>query len=163
MERTTVDKMGAGHTDIAPVPDRTTENNVAALNILTPEELAERSKRSKSAGGRRGRRRSEDTVRSIEAYKAKLLPAELGDSADVELEPGETKARVREHLKLAAAELDRALEFRQIKDPTRLHFRLVTPEECAARPKGGRRSKNPQSAPASAQPQASMPVEDHAA
>ncbi len=133
------------------------------INTVTADELAQRGKQPTRPGGRRGRRRSDATLRSIEACKAGLLAVELGASADVNLEPGETKAQVREHLKLAAAELDRALEFRQVKDPTRLHFRLVTPEEYAAKPKGGRRSKTPQSAPASAQPQLPMPVEDHAA
>ena len=39
--------------------------------------------------------------------------------------------------------MNQALEFRPIKDKTRIHFRVITPEEKAAKPKrGGRPRKN---------------------
>jgi hypothetical protein len=52
---------------------------------------------------------------------------------------------VRQNLKVAAQELGVAFEFRPIKDKSRIHFRVLTTEEAAARPKrGGRPRKNAQ-------------------
>ena len=49
---------------------------------------------------------------------------------------------IRQNLKAAAGELGLTLDFRRIKDPMRIHFRVITPEEHAARPqRGGRRRK----------------------
>ncbi|HSH83354.1 MAG TPA: hypothetical protein VLA19_32885 [Herpetosiphonaceae bacterium] len=46
---------------------------------------------------------------------------------------------MRENLKAAAQELTLALDFRPIADPSRLHFRVITVEEQAAKPgRGGR-------------------------
>ncbi len=52
---------------------------------------------------------------------------------------------VRQNLQAAAQELGLALDFRPVKDPTRLRFRLIRPEERAPRPnRGGQpRSQEP--------------------
>jgi hypothetical protein len=50
---------------------------------------------------------------------------------------------VRQDLKVAAAALNLALDFRPMKNPTRLHFRFITPEDYAAKPtRGGRPRTN---------------------
>ena len=111
---------------------------MAELHILTPEQVAERE-HPKASGGR-GRRRSEARARIIEDYKAALQEAQPGYGADVRLAEGEEKRVVRQNLKVAADELQLALDFRPIRDPRRMHFRVITPEERAVRPKrrGGR-------------------------
>ena len=86
-----------------------------------------------------GRRRSPERTRIIEAYKAALQDAQPGYGADVHLEEGDDKRTVRQNLKAAAEELNVALDFRPIRDPNRIHFRVITPEEQAARPKCGGR------------------------
>jgi hypothetical protein len=116
---------------------------MAEIVLLRPDQLAERERPK----GRLGRRRSEERTRIIETYKDMMREAEPGYGADVLLEPGESKRVVRQNLKAAALELEKVLEFRPIKDPVRMHFRVVTPEEKAARPRrGGRPRKNPQPA-----------------
>ena len=121
---------------------------MAEIRILSPEELAEREHKPKGRS-RSGRRRSEERTRIIEEYKAVLRNAEPGYGGDVFLGPDEDKRMVRHNLKAAAEELHQALEFRPIKDKTRIHFRVITPEEKAAKPKrGGRPRKNPAEAPA---------------
>ncbi len=58
---------------------------------------------------------------------------------------------VRQNLNAAAQELNVALDFRPIKDKSRIHFRFITPEDKAARPKrGGRPRKNGQEVSAEA-------------
>ena len=134
------------------------------ITILTPEELAERDQRPQREGGRAGRPRSEERTRIIEEYKALLRDAPVGFGGDVELAPGEEKRIVRDNLKAAAAELDLALEFRPRKDRTQIQFRVITPEEYAAKPKrGGRPRKHPQPAPVLVLPDASPVWEDRAA
>jgi hypothetical protein len=72
-----------------------------------------------------------------------MQAAQPGFGADVFLTTDETKRLVRQNLKAAAAELNLALDFRPMKNPTRLHFRFITPEDYAAKPKrGGRPRKN---------------------
>jgi hypothetical protein len=115
---------------------------MAEIVILTPDELVAREQKPKGTK-RSGRRRSEERTRIIEAYKEKLQDAEPGYGGDVILEEGEDKRVVRQNLKVAADELNKSLEFRPIKDKTRIHFRLITAEEKAAKPKrGGRPRKN---------------------
>ena len=54
----------------------------------------------------------------------------------------EDKRIVRQNLKAAADELGIALDFKPIKDRGRIHFRVITPAEKAARPpRGGRPRK----------------------
>ncbi|WP_026369752.1 hypothetical protein [Kallotenue papyrolyticum] len=110
------------------------------VHIYTPEELAEREKKPR---GRSGRRRSEERVRAIEFFKAQLQGAQPGYGGEVLLEEGEEKRTVRQNLKIAAQELGLALAFRPIKDRSRIQFRVITPEEAAARPRrrGGRPPK----------------------
>ncbi len=116
---------------------------MAEIQILTPEELAEREQKPKGRS-RSGRRRSEERTRIIEEYKLAMRDAEPGFGGDVTLGASEDKRMVRQNLKAAAQELSMALEFRPIKDKTRIHFRVITPEEKAAKPKrGGRPRKNP--------------------
>ena len=116
---------------------------MAEIRILTPEELAKREEKPK-VPGRSGRRRSEERTRIIERYKAAMRDAEPGYGGDVTLDEGEEKRIVRQNLKAAADELDKALEFRPIKDKSRIHFRVITQEEKAAKPRrGGRPRKNP--------------------
>ncbi len=114
---------------------------VAAITLLTPDQLAERSK--PKGKGRTGRHRSPERTQVIEAYKAMMQEAQPGFGADVVLTADETKRLVRQNLKAAAAELNLALDFRPMKNPTRLHFRFITPEDYAAKPKQcGRPRKN---------------------
>ncbi len=116
---------------------------MADIRILTPEELAQREQKPKGRS-RSGRRRSEERTRIIEEYKAIMRDAAPGYGGDVMLAPGEDKRMVRQNLKAAADELNKALEFRPIKDKSKIHFRVITQEEKAARPKrGGRPRKNP--------------------
>ncbi len=113
---------------------------MAILNILTPEELANREQ--KPAPRRTGRRRSAERTRAIEEFKAGLAQATPGYGADVLLSENEDKRIVRQNLKAAADELGMALDFRPIKVKNRIHFRIITPEEKAARPyRGGGRPK----------------------
>ena len=114
---------------------------MAAITLLTPDQLAERSK--PKGKGRTGRRRSPERTQVIEVYKAMMQEAQPGFGADVFLTADENKRLVRQNLKAAAAELHLALDFRPMKNPTRLHFRFITPEEHAAKPKrGGRPPKH---------------------
>lgn len=114
---------------------------MAEIRILTPQQLAEREQKPK---GRSGRRRSEERTRVIEEYKAQLRDVKPGFGADVDLGSDEEKRTVRQNLKAAAQELNIALEFRPIKDKSRIHFRVITPEAAAGKPKrGGRPRKNP--------------------
>lgn len=116
---------------------------MAEIRIVSPEEIAEREQKPKGRS-RSGRRRSEERTRVIEEYKAAMRNATPGFGGDVTLAPGEDKRMVRQNLKAAAEELGHALEFRPIKDKSRIHFRVITTEEKAARPKrGGRPRKNP--------------------
>ena len=115
---------------------------MATLNILTPEEIAAREQKSRSKGVGRGRRRSVERTRIIEGFKEVLQQAEPGSGADVLLEEDEHKRTVRTNLKDAAGELGLALEFHPFKDKRRMHFRVMTLEEKAARPyRGGGRPK----------------------
>ncbi len=111
---------------------------MAELTIVTPEELAEREQKLMSQG-RSGRRRSAERTRIIEEYKAAMQRAVPGYGADVLLADGEDKKQVRQNLKAAAAELNIALEFRPIKDKTRIYVRFITLDEHAAKPKRGGR------------------------
>jgi hypothetical protein len=116
---------------------------MAVISIVTPEELAEREQKPKGRN-RSGRRRSEERTRVIEEYKSAMRDAAPGFGGDVSLGANEDKRMVRQNLKAAAEELGHALEFRPIKDKARIHFRIITQEEKAARPKrGGRPRKNP--------------------
>ena len=116
---------------------------MAVIRILSPDELAEREQKPKGRS-RSGRRRSEERIRIIEEFKAQMRDAEPGYGGDVLLAEGEDKRMVRQNLKAAADELNQALEFRPIKDKSRIHFRVITHEEKAAKPKrGGRPRKNP--------------------
>ncbi len=73
------------------------------------------------------------------------LDTQPGYGADVALEANEDKRIVRQNLAAAAEDLGIALDFRPIKDKTRIHFRVITVEEKAARPRrgGGRPRKKP--------------------
>ncbi len=117
---------------------------MASIVILTPEVLQLRDQKS-SGTGRSGRRRSPERLRLIEEYKGILSGTEPGYGADVALEENEDKRIVRQNLAAAAEDLGIALDFRPIKDKTRIHFRVITVEEKAARPRrgGGRPRKNP--------------------
>ncbi len=118
---------------------------MATLNILTPEELASRDQKSRSKGVGRGRRRSAERTRIIEGFKEVLQQAKPGYGADVLLGEDEHKRMVRTNLKDAAGELGLALEFHPFKDKRRMHFRVITLEEKAARPyRGGGRPKKAQ-------------------
>jgi hypothetical protein len=113
---------------------------MAEIQLLTPEELQEREQKPK---GRSGRRRSEERTRIIEQYKEQLRDIKPGYGADVILAEGEDKRAVRQNLKSAAQELNLDFEFRPIKDKSKIHFRVITPEEAASKPKrGGRPRKN---------------------
>ncbi len=117
---------------------------MAEITLLTPEQIAEREQKP-NGQGRSGRRRSPARTRIIEAYKAAMAEGQPGYGADVLLAEDEDKRVVRQNLKAAAAELDVALDFWPIKDKRRIHFRFVTLEEKAARPKrGGRPRKHAQ-------------------
>ncbi len=115
---------------------------MATLNILTPEEIAAGEQKSRSKGVGRGRKRSLKRSRIIEGFKEVLQQAKPGYGADVLLGEGEHKRTVRTNLKDAAGELGLALEFHPFKDKRRMHFRVMTLEEKAARPyRGGGRPK----------------------
>jgi hypothetical protein len=107
---------------------------MADIRIVTPEELTERERKPRT---RPGRQRSPERTRAIEAFKASLQDVEPGFGADVFLQEGEDKRKVRQNLKAAADELNLALDFRPVKDATRMHFRVITPEEHAAKPRRG--------------------------
>lgn len=111
---------------------------MADIQILTPEQLEEREKKPK---GRSGRRRSEERTRIIEEYKNALSGVEPGYGGDVMLLESEEKRNVRQNLKAAAQELNIALEFRPIKDKSRIHFRVITQEEASKRPRRGGRPR----------------------
>ncbi len=113
---------------------------MAEITLLTPEQVAEREQKPKGHG-RSGRRRSPARTRIIEEYKAVMQDVAPGYGADVLLAEDEDKRFVRQNLKAAADELNVALEFRPIKDKRRIHFRFITPEEKAARPKRGGRPR----------------------
>ena len=110
---------------------------MAQLHHLTPAELAARAQQQ---GPRRRGRRPERT-RLLEAFKTVLQQAEPGYGGEVVLAAGENKRVVRPLLKVAAAALGYALDFRPTKDPTRIYFRVITPEERAAHPKPGGRPR----------------------
>ncbi len=113
---------------------------MAEIRILTPEQLEEREQKPK---GRSGRRRSDERTRIIEEYKIALRDVQPGFGGDVNLGEDEEKRTVRQNLKAAAQELNMALEFRPIKDKSRIHFRVITTEQAEAKPKrGGRPRKN---------------------
>ena len=111
---------------------------MADIHILTPQELQEREHKTKN---RVGRQRSPERTRIIKEYKAALRDVQPGYGADVRLAEGEQKRDVRNNLKAAAQELNLIFDFRPIKDTSRLHFRVITPEEAAARPKRGGRPR----------------------
>ena len=111
------------------------------ITLLTPEQIAEREQKPKGHG-RSGRRRSPARTRIIEEYKVVMQDVAPGYGADVLLAEDEDKRFVRQNLKAAADELNVALEFRPIKDKRRIHFRFITPEERAAKPKRGGRPRN---------------------
>lgn len=125
---------------------------MAQITVLTPDVIQQRDQKS-SGTGRSGRRRSPERLRLIEEYRNILADTEPGYGADVALEEGEDKRIVRQNLASAAEELGIALDFRPIKDKTRIHLRVITPEQKAARPKrgGGRPRKNPDAAAGEAQ------------
>ena len=129
---------------------------MAEIVVLTPEQLTARDQ--SQARGQGGRRRSAEHSRIIAGYTASLHAAEPGDGGDVRLAEGEAKQVVRQHLQAAAAALGLALAFRPVRDPTRLHFRVITPEERAARPRRGGRPRKQKSA-APEQVAAATPVE----
>ena len=132
---------------------------MAELHILTPEQLAERE-HPKAIGGH-GRRRSEARARIIEAYKAALQEAQPGYGADVLLAEGEDKRGVRQNVKVAAEELHLALDFRPSRDPRRMQFRVITPEERAVRPKrGGGRPRTSTLEAQAAQPEQPVVAQD---
>src|SRR4051812_17175148 len=117
---------------------RMRRSEMAVITILTPEQLAERERKPEGRP-RSGRRRSPERTAIIESYKAALQEAQPGYGGDMLLAEGEEKRLVRQNLKAAADELNLALDFRPIKDPTRIHFRVITHEERAARPRRGGR------------------------
>ncbi len=114
---------------------------MAEIRILTPQQLEEREQKPK---GRSGRRRSEERTRIIEEYKATLQNVEPGYGGDVNLAEDEDKRTVRQNLKTAAQELKLALEFRPIKDKSRIHFRVITTEAAKSKPKRGGRPRKQQ-------------------
>ena len=120
---------------------------MAEITLLTPEQLIEREQKPKGKG-RSGRRRSPERTRVIEEYKRAMQDVQPGYGADVFLAEGEEKRVVRQNLKAAAAEQNIGLEFRPIKNSSRLHVRFMSLEEQAARPKrpGGRPRKQGQAA-----------------
>ncbi len=115
---------------------------MAKIQLYSPEELAEREQAPKEKG-RSGRRRSEQRTRIIEGFKDTMRGIEPGYGGDVSIAEDEEKRLVRQNLSAAATELGFALDFRPIKDKTRIHFRVITIEEKQSRPKrGGRPRKN---------------------
>ena len=113
---------------------------MAEITLLTPEQLIERQQKPKG-NGRSGRRRSPERTRIIAEYKAAMQDVQPGYGADVVLADGEVKRIVRQNLKTAAAEQNIGLEFRPVKDPSRIHLRFITIEEQAAKPKRGGRPR----------------------
>ncbi len=111
---------------------------MADIRIVTPQELHERAHKPK---GRVGRQRSPERTAAIEAYKAALQDVQPGYGVDVMLEEGEEKRKVRQNLKAAAQDLNLRLDFHPVKDTARMHFRVITPEEKAAKPKRGGRPR----------------------
>ena len=112
---------------------------MATLSILSPEEIAAREQ---NPPRRTGRKRTLKRSRIIEGFKEVLQQAKSGYGADVLLSEDEDKRTVRTNLKDAAGELGLALEFHPFKDKHRMHFRVMTLEEKAARPyRGGGRPK----------------------
>ncbi len=111
---------------------------MADIRIFTPQELQEQEQKST---GRPGRQRSPERTRIIEEYKAALQDVQPGYGGDVVLAEGEEKRTVRLNLKEAAQELNLALDFRPIKNPMRMHFRGITPEEAAQQPRRGGRPR----------------------
>lgn len=109
---------------------------MASIQILTPEIIAERTAKPQ---GPKGRRRSAERDALIDGYKRVLAPLEPGYGGDVFLEDGDDKWHVRQNLHAAATEVGLILEFRQIRDKERIHFRVITPEQKAAKPKRGRK------------------------
>ena len=144
---------------------------MAEITLLTPEQLVERQQKPKGQG-RSGRRRSAERTRIIEEYKAALQGVQPGYGADVVLADGEEKRIVRQNLKAAAAEQNLGLEFRPLKDPSRIHLRFITIEEQAAKPKRGGRPRKSASPPAvtdtadaagaASAPSAASPTEEQA-
>lgn len=122
---------------------------MAEIRLLSPEELATREQ--KTTKRRSGRRRSHEREQIIAQYKDALMGAQPGFGGEVVLTEGEEKRLVRMNLTTAAAEIGKALEFRPIKDKTRIHFRVITLEERAAKPKRGGRPKK-------VQPEAGAPI-----
>src|SRR4051795_9354360 len=117
---------------------------MATLQIVTPDELEARTTKS---GKRLGRKRSAQRTTSIESFKTQLEGAEPGDGGDVLLTSDENKRIVRANLHAAADEMGFALDFRPIKKPNRMHFRVISLEEYAARPKRGGRPRKVQEQP----------------
>src|ERR671917_2856089 len=113
---------------------------MAEITLLTPEQVAEREQKPKGQG-RSGRRRSPARTRIIEEYKVVMAEGQPGYGADVILADDEDKRVVRQNLKAAAHELNVALDFRPIKDRSRIHFRFITPEEKAAPPRSQRHAR----------------------
>ena len=111
---------------------------MAELHLLTPAELAAREQ-FQQRPGKPGRRRSPEQTHIIEAYKATLQQAHPGFGGEVVLAAGERKRKVRQQLKTAGQAVGYALDFCPTKDPMRIHFRVITPEERAAHPKPGGR------------------------
>ncbi len=109
---------------------------MAEVRLLTPADLAAREQR-RQRPGKPGRPRSPEQTHIIEAYKATLQQAHPGFGGEVVLAAGESKRKVRQQLKTAAQAVGYALDFRPTKDPTRIHFRVITLEERAAHPKPG--------------------------
>ena len=114
---------------------------MADIQLFSPAELEEQARKRRSKGGRR---RSEERQRIIDQYKVILLPAQVGWGGDVVLTGGDDKRLVRQNFKIAAKEIGKLIEFRPIKDDQRIRFRIITPEEQAAKPRRpGRPRKNP--------------------
>src|SRR3954465_8803470 len=99
---------------------------MARLEIVTPEQLEARNAK---LGKRLGRRRSAQRTTSIESFKTQLEGAEPGYGGDVLLSSDENKRIVRQNLKAAADEMGFALDFRPIKTPDKMHFRVISLEE----------------------------------
>ncbi len=114
---------------------------MADIQLFSAEELADQERKRRGKGGRR---RSEERQRIIDQYKVTLLPAQVGWGGDVVLSEDDDKRLVRQNLKIAAKEIGKLIEFRPIKDSMRIRFRIITPEEQAAKPRRpGRPRKNP--------------------
>src|SRR3954454_20137432 len=105
---------------IMDVLQDTGRREMATLQMVTPQELEARAKKT----GRKGRQRSAQRTTSIESFKTQLEGAEPGYGGDVLLTDDEEKRFVRQNLKAAADEMGFALDFRPIKKPNRMHFRV---------------------------------------